>query len=819
MEAFLKDLKHSVRMFLQAPGFIIAAIAALALGIGANTAIFSVVNTVILKPLSYPDPSRIVRLLVKFPQGSGPSLSVPEFMIMRQARTLQDVSAYDSGGPGVNLTGGESPEQLHGIHVSQDYFRLFGAPLLQGRTFSAEEDAPKGPHVTVLSEGLWRRRFGADPNIIGKTIPLGGEPHVVIGIVSSSFNTDTPVDIWLPLQADPNSTNTAHYFNGAARLRPGVTLKTAQAELGALTKQLVAKFPLALGPQGSLSADKLQDAVVSQVRSQLFVLTAAVSFVLLIACANVANLLLVRASGRRREIAIRAAVGAGRGRIIRQLLTESVLLSLVGGALGLILGLIGLRALLAINPGNIPRIGEHGSAVTLDWRVLLFTAAVALVTGVLFGLIPALDASHADLTATLKESSGRSGTGFRQNKARSILVVTETALAIVLLIGAGLLIRTFIALRDVNPGFNSHHVLVMDMSLTGPRFQKTAGVADMVRDAVQRVEALPGVVAAATASTLPLEGGLGLPFTIVGRPLQQAPFHGGAAWMNISPDYFAVFRIPLLRGRFFTERDDGAAPGVVIINEAMARQFWPKGKGDPLSDRIFIAKGLHPFDEPARQIVGIVADTRDGGLNQDPSPTMYVPVSQVRDGVTALNVGFLPIEWVIRTHGDPHLLSAPIQRELRQGSGGLPVAHIRSMDEVVVNSTARDDFNMSLLTIFAGSALLLAAIGIYGLMSYSVQQRTQEIGIRMALGAESRDVRRMVLIQGMRLVIAGVVLGVAGACGLTRLLSSFLFGVKPLDPTVFVAVPILLSVIALFAIGLPATRATAVDPLNALRYE
>jgi predicted permease len=504
---------------------------------------------------------------------------------------------------------------------------------------------------------------------------------------------------------------------------------------------------------------------------------------------------------------------------MRQLLTESVLLSVIGGGVGLVLGLLGVRALLAINPGNIPRIGEHGSAVTLDWRVLLFTAAVALATGILFGLIPALEASRADLTATLKESSGRSGTGLRQNKTRSILVVTETALAIVLLIGAGLLIRTFIALRDVNPGFDSHDVLVMDMSLTGPRFQKTSGVWDMVRNAVQRVEALPGVVAAGTASTLPLEGGLGLPFTIAGRPLEKAPFHGGAAWMNVSPDYFAVFKIPLVRGRLFTDRDDAAAPGAVIINEAMVRQFWPKAKGDPLNARIFIAKGMPPFDEPARQIVGIVGDTRDAGLNQNPFPTMYVPVSQVRDGVTALNVGFLPIQWVIRTHGDPHLLSPFIQKELRQGSGGLPVAHIRSMDEVVVQSTARNDFNMSLLTIFAGSALLLAAIGIYGLMSYSVQQRTQEIGIRMALGAESGDVRRLVMVQGMQLVIAGVVCGIAGAFGLTRLLNSFLFGVKPLDPMVFVAVPVLLTAIALFAIWVPATRATAVDPVNALRYE
>lgn len=821
METFLKDLKHSLRMFLQSPGFTIAAVAALALGIGANTAIFSVVNTVLLKPLTYPDPDRIVQFLLTSPQGSGPAASVTKFNVWReQTSVFQDVSAYDFGGVGLNLTGGSYPEQIHGNHVTADYFRLFGAPVIQGRTFTKDEDRPNGGHIVVLSYGFWKRRFGGDPHIVGKALSLGGESYTVIGIMGASFATDPPTDVWIPFQFDPNSNDQAHYFIAAARLKPAVTLGMAKAQLQLAADQFRRKFPGsgAMGPKDGFSVQPLQDAIVSDVRSSLLVLVVAVNFVLLIACANVANLLLVRATGRKREISIRAALGAGRGRIIRQLLTESVLLSVVGGAIGLLLGVVGVRALLAVNPGNIPRIGEHGSAVGMDWNVLAFTVLVSLATGILFGLIPALDASHADLSATLKESSGRSGTGFRQNKARSLLVVSEMALALILLVGAALLIRTFIALRSVDPGFNAHNVLTTQMSLTGPRFEKTSGVAQLVRDAVQRIDALPGVVTAASTCCLPLEGGFGLPFIVVGRPLTNGPAHGGAGWETISPGYFDVFKIPVVRGRAFTDRDDGGAAGVVIVNQAMARRFWPKG--DPLHDRLIVGKGVGPeFEEPARQIVGVVADVRDGGLNRDPQPTMYIPVAQVRDGITALNARLGPISWIIRTRVGPRSLSAAIENELRQASSGLPVARTRSMDEVVAQSTARADFNMLLLTIFGGSALLLAAIGIYGLMAYSVQQRTQEIGIRMALGAETSAVRNMVVVQGMRLALVGVVIGIVAAFGLARLIASFLFGVKTWDPVVFVTAPVLLSAVALFAVWLPARRATRIDPVTALRYE
>ncbi len=820
MEAFLKDVKHSLRMFLNSPGFTIAAVAALALGIAANTAIFSVVNTVLLKPLTYPDPDRIVQFLLTSPEGSGPGASIPKFALWReQTSVFQDVTGYNFGGTGLNLTGGAYPEQIKGVHVTEAYFRLFGAPLEQGRTFTEQEDRPQGPHVAVMSDGLWRRRFGADPKMVGKAISLGGEPYTVIGIVGPGFNVDPAPDVWLPFQFDLNTTSQAHYFLAAGRLKPGVTVAQANARLKLSADEFRRKFPGGIiGPKDGFAVQPLRDAIVSDVRSSLFVLIVAVAFVLLIACANVANLLLIRATCRKREIAIRAAVGASRGRMIRQLLTESVLLSLTGGVIGLGLGVVAVRVLLAINPGNIPRIGEHGAAVSLDWRVLAFTLGVSLFTGILFGLIPALDASRADLSSTLKEGGGRTGSGFRQNKARSILVLTEVSVAIVLLIGAALLIRSFIALRSVNPGFNAHNVLTLQMSLDGPRFLKTAGVAQLSRNAVDQLETVPGVVAAGSSCCMPLEGGFGLPFNIVGRPLTKGPYDGGGGWATASAHYFDVYRIPLLKGRFFTVRDDAGSAPVAIISQTMARRFWPKS--DPLKDRIIIGKGVGPaFDESARQIVGVVADIRDGGLNRDPEPKMYIPNGQVTDGMTALNSQLGPINWVVRTNGDPHAVSAAVQNELRKASGGLPVARVRSMDEVVVQSTARADFNMQLLTIFGGSALLLAAIGIYGLMAYSVQQRTQELGIRMALGAKAEDVRNLVIVQGMRLAFIGVVLGTAAAFGLTRLIASLLYGVKAFDPAVFVSVPILLSLVALFAVWLPARRATRIDPLDALRYE
>jgi len=813
------DIKHSLHMFIKNPGFTVAAVAALALGIGANTAIFTVVNAVLLKPLSYPDADRIVEFLLTGPNGSNPNpiASIPKFHIWQQQTSVfKEVAAYDFAGPGFNITG-DRPEQIHGIHVTEGYFRLFGAPVILGRTFTPQEDAPNGGKTVVLSYGLWQRKFGGNPNVIGSSLSLGNEPFTIIGVLGKDFLSDPEADIWLPFQFEPNSTNQGHYFQAAGMLKPGVTLAQANAQMKLAASQYLRAYPMA-SPQQSFAVEPLRDSIVGDVRKSLLVLLGAVGFVLLIACANVANLLLVRATGRRREFAIRSALGAGRARIVRQLLTESVLLSVTGGVLGLLLGFLGVRALLAVSPAGLPRIGEDGAAIGVDWRVLAFTVAVSLFTGILFGLFPAFSASRSDLNSTLKESSNRSGTGFGQSKARSLLVISEVSLALVLLIGSALLIRTFLALRGVSPGFDAHHVLTMDMSLTGDRYQKTAGVAQLSRDGRERLNALPGVETSASTCCLPIRGQFGLPFQVVGRPPVKGKDTPGGGWMSASPGYFSVFKIPILQGRDFTESDTAGAPGVVLINQAMAKQYWPKE--NPIGQQIIIGKDLGPeFEEPARQIIGVVGNTHDAGLARDPDSVMIVPQAQVTDGLTALNARIVPLRWVVRTHGDPHQAIAVISEQLRQASGGFPIAHVRPMDEVVARSTARQSFNMLLLTIFGGVALVLAAIGIYGLMAYSVQQRTQEMGIRMALGADRAAIRKLVVWHGMRLAIAGVVLGIAAAFGLTRLIASFLFGVKSWDPIVFVTVPVVLSSVALLAVWLPATRAAKLDPMEALRVE
>lgn len=819
LDAFFKDLRHSLRMFAQSPAFTLAAVAALTLGIGANTAIFSVVNAVLLKPVAFPEPDRVVMFMNVSPRGSGPAASPAKFQHYReQGAVVQDVSAFTTGR--MNLTGGTFPEQLRSGTVSADFFKLVGAPVALGRTFTADEDVPNGPHVAVLSNRLWSTRFTGDPNVVGKTMSLNGDAYTVVGVLGDfdfrEFGGSPQV--WVPFQLDPNSKDQGHYFQAAGRLKPGVSIEQARARLQASGAEFRARFPNGIGPNNTFSVDTVQSVLVRGVRRSLFVLGGAVAFVLLIACANVANLLLVRATGRRREFAIRAAVGGSRGRIVRQLLTESVMLAAAGGVLGLLLGWVGIRALLAVNTADLPRIGEDGSLVGVDWRVLGFTLLVSLGTGVVFGLIPALQSSKTDLTTTLKESSGRSGTGLRQNKMRSVLVVTEVALALVLLVGSALLIRTAIALAHVNPGFDAHHVLTMRMSLTGARFEGSEAVEQVIRDGVERLRTLPGVVDASATCCVPLQGGYGLPFRVVGRALDDGPFHGNGGWTTISPGYFEVFKIPIKRGRTFNQRDNSGGAPVVIINEAMARQFWPNA--DPLNDRLSIGRGvMREFAaEPDRQIIGIVGDTRDGGLNSDPQPLMFIPQAQVPDAANALNVKLSPMAWVVRTAVAPQSLSHAIQEQIRQATG-LPVSDVRSMEEVVSLSTSRGQFNMWLMTVFGCAALLLAAIGIYGLMAYSVEQRTQEIGIRLALGAQGAQVRNMIVGQGMALAGAGLVLGVGVALWLARFMATFLFGVTARDPYVFVGVPILLALVAFVAVWLPARRASRVDPLIALRYE
>jgi putative ABC transport system permease protein len=815
IDNLLQDLRYALRTFRLNPGFTITAVAALALGIGANTAIFSVVNTVLLRPLAYPDPDRIVQFMLVRSGVAWLGASATEFNLWReQTSVFQDVSAYGIGA--VNLTGGAVPEQVTSAQVSVDTFRLFGAPFEKGRSFTPEEDRPGGPHVTVISHALWERRFGGDPGIIGKSILLGGDPHVVVGILAPGFDfdSDSVPDVWTPFQLDPNSTDQAHYFSAAGRLKPGVTIAAANAQLQLAADEFHRKYPSGLGTRDGFAVQPLQERIVSDVRPSLVILTGAVGLVLLIACANVAGLLLIRATGRKREIAVRAALGASRNRIVGQLLTESLLLSAIAGVLGLALGVWGMHALLAMNPGDIPRIGGSGTAVTLDWRVAFFTLLASLATGVLCGLMPAFQASRGDLISPIKES-GRSGIGLRQSRARSLLVVGETALALILLIGSALLIRSFVALRAVNRGFETHNVLALHMSLAGTHFDNTLAFGRLVREATQRIDSLPGVIASSAMSAVPLETKSGLPFDIIGRPLAQGAVRVG--WGSISPGYFDVFRIPIERGRGFSERDDHSAPGVAIINQAMARAFWPDR--NPVGDRIIIGKGYAPgFDEPARQIIGISADIHDERLDTPASPTIYVPIAQMAEGIAALFAHVAPIGFAVRTRVAPQSLRSAIEAELRQASGGLPVASVESMDEVTTRSTARSDFNTLLMNIFGGVALLLAAIGIYGLMAYSVEQRTPEMGIRQALGADSDGVRNLVILEGMRLALIGIVIGSAGAFILARLMTGFLFGVTPWDPIVFAIVPALVSAVAFVAVWLPARRAARIDPAEALRH-
>jgi putative ABC transport system permease protein len=819
MDELFRDLHHALRQMRRSPGFAAVAVLTLALGIGVNTAVFSVVNVVLLKPLTYPDPQSLVQVVTTGNRGPIPVASIPEYNIwQQQSNIFQQVAAYDWGGAGTNLAAGEHPERVLGMHVTSEYFALFGAPVVAGRTFTGAEDSPNGGHVAMLSYHLWNERFGANPKTVGSTIRLDDQSYLVVGVIGREFVTETPADLWVPFQFDSSSREMARQFNVAARLKAGITVAEANAQLALATDQFRRAFGRdALPRDGGFRAVPLQEFLVGDTHFPLMVLLGAVGFVLLIACANVANLMLARASVRKHEFATRAALGAGRGQIIQQLLIESVALSLAGGLLGLIIGFAGVRLLLSISPGDIPRIGENGSAVTLDPRVLLFTLGISLLTGIFFGLAPAISASAPDLRTSLNEHSGRSGPSLRHAKIRSLLVVSEIALAVVLMIGGTLLFRTFLKLQDVNPGFTTRNVLSASMSITGNRFQTTAPLAEVDRDVRERLMAVPGVLDAGASGCLPLRGCFGMGFDIMGRPKSEAPFTGMAGFFTVSRSYFSTFQIPLLRGREFTEQDGRAAPGVVIINQAMARQYW--SESDPLRDRIQIGAGGPAFGEPPREIIGIVGDTLDAGVRRDPFPTMYIPIAQMPDAVTALNFRVAPLWWIVRTRANPYILRTPIEAALRDASGGMPVAHVRTMAEVEARGTARERFNMLLLVIFGVAGLLMATIGVYGVISYSVQQRTRELGIRMALGAQASNLRNTVIGQGMLLAGVGVVLGLGGAFWLSRFLVSFLFGVKAWDPIAFTMTPLLLSAVSLCAVWIPAQRATRVDPMTALRLE
>lgn len=818
MDSLVRELRQATRHLRQGGwSFLLTAITALALGIGANTAIFSLVNAVLLKEPPFPESGRIIILQTKSREGASDGASPAKFAHWAKQGYVEDVSAF--GGGIVNWTGGELPRQLRSAHVSSGYFRLFGVPFLFGRGFTAAEDAPKASPVAAISESLWRGRFGGDPKVVGRILLLGGVPHVITGVVSDRFDFrdfGPAPEVWTPFQLDPNSRDQGHYFQAAGRLGNGLTLERARLQLDASATAYRAQYPNALENGESFTAATLKESLVQGASKSIWILAGAVGFVLLIACANVANLLLARAEARKREFAIRAALGAGRLRIIRQLLTESLLLASAGAAAGLVLGLVGIRALLAVNTAGLPRVGTDGAAVTLDWRVLAFTVAIALLTSLIFGLFPALRSARTDLNTTMKESASRSGSGFRQNKARTVLVVAEVAFSAMLLVGAGLLIRTAVAIYAVKPGFDTGHVLTMRMSLSGNSYNTSNAIEQMVRRATERINALPGVELSSATCCIPLEGGYGLPFKVMGRPLDKGPFHGGGGWKTVSPGYFEVFRIHVVRGRSLNERDNHTGTPVVIINESMARRFWPKG--DPLQDRILIGKGVMPAleDEQPRQVVGIVADQRDGSLNQDPRPEMYIPDGQATDGIQALNVKLTPMAWVVRTRGEPMALRSAVEEQLRHVTG-LPVSDVRTMDQVVSRSTSRERFHMLLMSVFGGVSLILAAIGIYGLMAFSVEQRTQEIGIRMALGAEQSDVRSMIIRQGLTFAGAGILVGIVGSFAISKQLASFLFGVTAWDPLVFVTIPIALMITSVVAVWWPAARATLVEPSSALR--
>ena len=806
MESFLNDLKYSLRGFRQSPSFTLTAIATLALGIGANTAIFAVVKTVILHALPYPDSDRIVDI----GRPGGGSISEPLFAYMAQNNAgLEDLAAYHAGAS-MRLDSGDKPQLADTVTASRNYFRLFGAHPVLGRIFTAADDTPGGAPVLVLSYGLWQR-LGADPLIPGKRMELGGVPYSVAGVLSPGFQAYPPADVWIPLQADPNSTNQAGLLTVSGRLPAGTTISKANAKLAVVISHYPEVHPQQFRIDSRIRASYLEQQITGDVRPALLILLGAVGLVLLIACANVANLLLARATARRREIAIRAALGAARGRIVRQLLTESLLLALAGGAFGLALGSWAVRALLAFTPGDLPRLQEIAALPALDPGVVAYAMLIAALTGVLFGLAPAFHLARTEPTAAMNESGGRAGAGRKQNRTHSALVATEMALAVVLLCGALLLIRSFLALHSVELGFNPRNLLTMEISLAGPGYSQSSTVSRVARQVVERVERIPGVEYAALASALPLWGKMDMIFNIPARMPPGRKFNGDVQWRFVSAHYFDALQVPLLSGRRLRDQESGRT---VVISEAMARKFWP-GR-NPVGQSIFIGPGLGPaYQVGVTEIVGVVGDVRER-LYFDPQPVMYQLASQIPDADIALLNSYEPGAILVRTR--PSVAPMSISKTVQQALG-LPVAKVRTMEQVGLDSTARQNFNMLLLGTFAVIALLLAAVWIYGVMSYGVEQRTHEIGIRAALGANRSDTLRLVLLQALRMSLAGIACGIAASFWLTNLISAELFGVKPSDPLTFVAVPLVLLAVALAAACIPALRATRIDPLTALRHE
>ena len=810
MNTLLQDVRFSLRMLLKKPGFTFIVVLALALGIGANTAIFSVVNTILLRPLPYKNSARLIWLRETNPTADikEESLSPPNYLDWKtQSQSYEDMGAFAS--TRVTLTSGSGePERLNAAYVTDGFFSVLGAEPQIGRTFTPEEDKPGNNRLVILSSGLFERRFGSDLNLIGNAITINGNPYTVVGVMPKDFITPKPDDrrppeMWLPFGIDYNKEGRrGDYLSVVARLKPDVTVEQARAEMQTITERLEQQYPDTNSGWRSIVMP-LHERFVGNIRPALMVLLGAVCFLLLIACANVANLLLARSTARQKEIAIRTALGARRGRIVQQLLTESVMLSLTGGALGLLFAFWGVGVLTSLSPGSIPRVSEIG----VDGRVLVFTLGVSVLTGIIFGLLPALQVSNPNLNETLKEGGRSSAEGTRGGRLRGALAVIEVALALVLLIGAGLMARSFLRLQEVNPGFDARRVLTVGFFLPSTKYKEGPQVVAFYKELLSNTESLPGVVSAGAIDTLPLDvGGNVLGFVIEGRPPSQpGDDPPDAEHRVVSENYFRTMGIPLLRGRLFEQQDGPNAPQAIVINETFSNRYFPNE--DPVGKRINLGD---PQTDPWLAIVGVVRDTRHEGLSEEPYSQMYAVHTQVPRRSLAM---------VVRTSGDPMSVVSAIRSRIAGMDRELPLSNMRTMEQILSESIMRPRFNMLLITIFAVVAMVLASVGIYGVISYSVSQRTHEIGVRIALGARPRDIFKMVLGQGMKLALTGVGAGIVAAFALTRVMVSLLYGVEATDPLTFVAISAVLTGIVIVASYIPARRATKVDPMISLRYE
>ncbi|HEV7797719.1 MAG TPA: ABC transporter permease [Pyrinomonadaceae bacterium] len=803
VERLLKDIQYGVRSLLKRPGFTAVAIITLALGIGANSAMFSAVNAVLLRPLPFAESERIILIEGVNPQQgiTLSNMSVPDFAEWQnQNQTFEHMAGFVSGGS--ILANNEETERVRGSGVTAEFFPLFKTNALLGRALQADDSRKGSDPVVVLSFGLWQRRFGSDRNIVGSKVKISGKETSVVGVMPAGFDYPAQSELWVPLPVDATAERRDNrYLNVIARLKSGVTLGQAQAQMDTINQRLAQTYRETNTGWG-VRLVNLQERLVGGMRSSLLLLLGAVAFVLLIACANVANLLLARATARQKEIAVRTALGASRWRIIRQLLTESLLLSTVGGGIGLLLSVWLTKLLIAVSPPNSPRFDE----IRPDTRVFLFTFALAVITGLVFGAAPALQASRVNLNERLKEGGRAGGSGSTHNGMRSLMMVSEVALSFMLLVGAGLLIKSFMRLRDVTPGFNSGNVLSMRISMPNAKYPKGEPRVQMLRQMIEHIKSLPGVQSVGAVLSLPLGGdtfNVGRSYLREGRPATPEE-SANAAYLVSTPDYFRALQIPLVAGRAFTDQDTEQTPQVVVVNESMARILWP-GES-PLGKRITIWRD----EKFPREIVGVVGDTKPS-LDTEAGPQMYVPYAQ-ESNWTGMSL-------VIRTNTEPTALTAAVRSEIRSLDKAIPVYNVKTMNDVLAISVGPRRTPMLLLSTFAGVALLLAMIGIYGVTAYHVSQRTQEIGIRMALGAQMRDVMKLILKGGMALALIGIGLGLVGALALTRLMSSLLFGVKPTDMVTFAVVSLCLFVTALVACYLPARKATKVDPLVALRYE